>query len=309
MPLPRDQKERPAFIPESVMKKRMETMPNSSSSSNSGSSEITKKNEPKPIATITIHKVGPIEEDPNFDPTIFGPDWRKEYLLASDDWKFDNIPEILNGKNIADYIDPDILKRLEELEREEEEFELEYENTFQKEDVGLLNEEEENTLEEIRSRKKLIVQKHRENKQTLKNRPPVPRKQEAKSTNDMKSHLEDIGINPTKALKRARSVSRSESRGRSQSISAPERKKQKMSSKSRDRSTSSVASVITPSLGFKSLKQKSQAEKKAKKSQQVRNRQAKKGEADRVILNLRPKHHFRGKRGIGKTDRRKKNTK
>ena len=30
------------------------------------------------------------------------------------------IPEIVDGKNIADFIDPDIMQRLEELEREEE---------------------------------------------------------------------------------------------------------------------------------------------------------------------------------------------
>ena len=31
------------------------------------------------------------------------------------------IPEIMDGKNIADYVDPDIERRLEELEAEEEE--------------------------------------------------------------------------------------------------------------------------------------------------------------------------------------------
>ena len=35
----------------------------------------------------------------------------EEYDLANDDWKFDNIPEIMDGKNIADFVDPDILKR------------------------------------------------------------------------------------------------------------------------------------------------------------------------------------------------------
>ena len=35
------------------------------------------------------------------------------------------MPEILNGKNIADFIDPDILEKLEALEREEEKLETE----------------------------------------------------------------------------------------------------------------------------------------------------------------------------------------
>lgn len=35
------------------------------------------------------------------------------------------MPEIMDGKNIADFIDPDILEKLEALEREEEKLETE----------------------------------------------------------------------------------------------------------------------------------------------------------------------------------------
>jgi hypothetical protein len=41
-------------------------------------------------------------------------------MLADPEWKMDIIPEILDGKNIADFIDPDIAEKLEALEREEE---------------------------------------------------------------------------------------------------------------------------------------------------------------------------------------------
>jgi nucleolar GTP-binding protein len=37
-------------------------------------------------------------------------------------------------------------------------------------------------------------------------------------------------------------------------------------------------------------------------SQRKRNKRAMKGEGDRTIVNLRPKHLFSGKRGDGKTD-------
>lgn len=42
----------------------------------------------------------------------------------------DTIPEILDGKNVADFIDPDIAEKLEALEREEEKLQAEgfYEN-------------------------------------------------------------------------------------------------------------------------------------------------------------------------------------
>lgn len=42
-------------------------------------------------------------------------------MLSNDEWKFDNVPEIINGMNVFDYIDPEILVKLRELEREEEE--------------------------------------------------------------------------------------------------------------------------------------------------------------------------------------------
>ena len=41
------------------------------------------------------------------------------YYSVNDNEKYDIIPEIMNGKNIADYIDEDIFKNLEELEKEE----------------------------------------------------------------------------------------------------------------------------------------------------------------------------------------------
>jgi hypothetical protein len=43
----------------------------------------------------------------------------EDYILANDEWKNDIIPEIMDGKNIADFIDPDIAEKLEALEREE----------------------------------------------------------------------------------------------------------------------------------------------------------------------------------------------
>jgi nucleolar GTP-binding protein len=41
--------------------------------------------------------------------------------LENDEWKYDRIPEIIDGKNIADFIDIDIEQKLEALEREEAE--------------------------------------------------------------------------------------------------------------------------------------------------------------------------------------------
>lgn len=42
------------------------------------------------------------------------------YVLADDSWKYDVMPEFYNGKNVADFVDPDIEAKLEALEREED---------------------------------------------------------------------------------------------------------------------------------------------------------------------------------------------
>jgi len=51
---------------------------------------------------------------------VWAPDYREQYDLKDDEWRFDAIPEILNGRNIADYIDPDIDIKLKKLEQEED---------------------------------------------------------------------------------------------------------------------------------------------------------------------------------------------
>ena len=44
--------------------------------------------------------------------------------------------------------------------------------------------------------------------------------------------------------------------------------------------------------------------KVAKKAQADMNREGRRGEADRHVFDMKPKHLYTGKRGIGKTDRR-----
>jgi nucleolar GTP-binding protein len=44
----------------------------------------------------------------------------ENYLLSNSEWKHDKIPEIMEGKNVADFIDPDIEAKLDALELEEE---------------------------------------------------------------------------------------------------------------------------------------------------------------------------------------------
>lgn len=49
----------------------------------------------------------------------------ENYILQNPEWKYDQMPEIMDGKNIADFVDPDIMDRLEALEHSEDELEAE----------------------------------------------------------------------------------------------------------------------------------------------------------------------------------------
>ena len=101
--------------------------------------------------------------------------WRADHWdLKESEWINDCIPEIMDGKNIADFVDPDILQRLDELEAEETE--LEKLAAMLPEDQMDSDEEEEQQLaDQIREKKLSLVQQHRANKRTAQNVPKIPR--------------------------------------------------------------------------------------------------------------------------------------
>lgn len=52
-------------------------------------------------------------------------DCTENYMLENEEWKKDTVPEFWQGKNVADFIDPDIAEKLEALEREDEKLQAE----------------------------------------------------------------------------------------------------------------------------------------------------------------------------------------
>ncbi|KAJ3687577.1 hypothetical protein LUZ61_017241 [Rhynchospora tenuis] len=303
MPKPRDGKERPVCIPQQVLEQRAKDQ------------EAEKEKEKRKLEKDL--------ENENGGAGVYSASLKKHYLLANDEWKEDIIPEIIDGHNVADFMDPDILERLEELEREEglriageegDDFEIDGDN---------MTPEEREALNEIRKRKKALIQEHRIKKSTAESRPIVPRKFDKDrqfTTERMGRQLSGLGLDPSKAIERARSRSVSRGRKRERSVAADgagddgmeidndgkgSNKKLRLRSVSRSRSRSRApVEEVIPGEGFKDKEQKVKAIKLGKKSVKKRNKDARKGEADRVILNMMPKHLFSGKRGIGKTSRR-----
>ncbi|CAL5349969.1 unnamed protein product [Camellia sinensis] len=298
MPKPRDQKERPPCIPQAVLEAKAKK-------------EVDQEK----------RKLERDLENENGGAGVYSASLRKHYVLANDEWKEDIMPEILDGHNVYDFVDPDILQRLEELEQEEGLRQDQDEGEDVDMDGTELTPEEQEALAEIRKKKSLLIQQHRIKKSTAESRPTVPRKfdKDKKFTSmRMGRQLSSLGLDPTLAINRARSQSRGRKRERSldrgnndggdaMDLDAEQpNKKLRTLSRSRSRSRSRPPGELVPGEGFKDSAQKVKALKMAKKSVKKRNKDARRGEADRVIPTLKPKHLFSGKRPIGKTSRRSK---
>ena len=94
-----------------------------------------------------------------------------------EEWKYDAIPEMLDGHNIADFVDPDIMARLEALEMEEEELQAQFAAEAAVDLAGVedLNPEERAVLERIQEKKKRVKELSRIKKSIRNNQTPLPR--------------------------------------------------------------------------------------------------------------------------------------
>jgi len=241
----------------------------------------------------------------NFDPEYKGIDWRKRYDLENPAWRFDAIPDIMDGKHVLDFWAPDIEDRLAQLEREEQ-ARVRREELEKEDDVPGLTPEQMAKVKKIREKRMLMIQANRLKRGTSDIK--MPTKYGTDTSKDLaafQEHLESLGLDGKDVTSRirARSKSRpkSESRGVSRSVSQSRvgRKRTRDELESRGFSVSRKSSS-----SFKDAKQQSMAERLAKRARKELAQDSRLGESDRHIFDLKPKHLFSGKRGIGSTDRR-----
>ena len=265
-PTTRDERTRPAFIPESVLKKRAEGV----------------DSERKLARDIELENGG---------AGVYNVNLKEKYLLANPEWKFDVIPEIMDGKNIADFIDPEIEEKLRRLEEEEEQFEAAGAYDFAHEKPQ--NEQEKafkTTLKKIRQVKKLRHMEH-VSKTNLNSRPVLvdrikknlKRRDTVVKDDEMDMGM-DMDMTGVKRIRTEKSLNRSQVRGTSRGTSV----------QIRDRST----------LGLRDHTDLAKSTNIHRLDQRHKNRDSRRGEADRGIQETKPKHLFSGKRTSGTNDRR-----
>merc|ERR1711936_853121 len=201
VPEARDNKARPAFIPEAALRKQKEKLEKS-----------LEEGEEEMETSLPKRKTEREIELEQGDEYIV--DLKKNYDLPEDQ-KYDVIPETWQGHNIADFIDPDIMEKLEALEKEEEA--RERARFYDSEES-----EEDESYEEIKElagkirHKKALMKADQWIDQTRKpslGRVSVAKKRE-RSVSRLKKEFEELGVtglevdNPESHFNRAKSTSR-----------------------------------------------------------------------------------------------------
>lgn len=233
---------------------------------------------------------------------VFNINLKDKYLLDDDEWKNDIMPEVLDGKNVYDFLDADIAAKLQALEEEEERLEAE---GFYDSDSEIEDEEVDEIREKaqwIRNKQKVMIEEGRLRK-TLKNRAVMPRDQVKKSFGDMEEHMYNIGHDTTTLKNR---LGQKISVRNDTELSGVDILKRNQGIKSR-----AVSKKMAPrnqpdrlTDGVNDGARRTQADRLLKVQRRERNRAARQGEGDRHSTAALPKHLFSGKRGIGSNDRR-----
>lgn len=224
-PKPRDQVQREAYIPESVILEQQEGKEKPKRSRIGYAPTVSDddgRDGDTQMADSDVRKTARDLMWENGGPGVWAPDYREQYDLKDESWRFDAIPEIIDGKNIADFVDPDILTRLEALEKEEDQIVAELEAArMGEESESDLDEEEEAAVEAIRDRKKKIKTMKLVNK--TQNKPMTPHAVRGKpkdkhdvgklNPDHIKRTMEEVGVDASKMIERGRSREKEE-RGR-----------------------------------------------------------------------------------------------
>jgi len=245
----------------------------------------------------------------NGGPGVYACDYRKYYLLEEDEWKFDTIPEFMDGKNVMDFFDPDIEARLVALEQEEAALEAQGAYAPEESDEDELDEEELALYDAIKDKQAIA------RKKSHVTAPVVPRKflQRGRSDDDTKAHFDQYGIESDALLesirgrKRVRSLSakRDEKDSHAMDVEGGEgedtgkgrsRDRSVVAKQMRHRSQSATRGTTATSIA---PEQKKQVHKKLKTLQRKIVKYARSGEADHRTYPKLIKHLNSGKSSLG----------
>lgn len=235
-------------------------------------------------------------EEENGGAGVYNIDLKKTYDLADEEWKHDKIPEVWNGKNIYDFVDPDIESKLATLEEEEEKLQEDgyYDSDESVEDV---EDADIRMKADLIREKRTLMRNEARMRKSLKNRAAIPRSAKAKKLSQMEEALDSAGYDVDAVAARARS--QSQTRGRPLTRDADDHDDDAMDvdtsdprqaiAKAKARARSQAATNRLED-GVANPTQRNKADRLKKLSQKKMNRMARQGEADRHTTASLPKH-------------------
>lgn len=238
VPQPRDTKARPPCIPASVKARQSTETPKT-----------------------TLKDV----ERENGGAGVYSVDLKSYYNdLRDPSWRYDVIPEIMDGHNVADFIDPEIEERLARLEAEEEM--MEAEGAYQAHRVHYDDSDLANlsVLREKEDGDKIVLMEHRAGK--IHARRPVLTARIVKRQRPADEDIANSDLDSNSDYEEA-----------------------DMKRVKRDRST----------FGLRDASQIDAVDRIQRHAQKHGNLHARRGESDRAIREAKPKHLYSGKRKQG----------
>ena len=241
---------------------------------------------------------------------------REEFKLENPDWKYDIWPEFMDGKNVFDFVDKDILKKVEALEKEEEEI-------AQRGDMGL--DDDENNMDDGEESSELSEDLIEAHEKLMKNVKTIKERHKLVKRSKLPSRL--VGESATDKFMNEVRPDLKEKAETIKLISHKMRRDQKEKMRSNlkkdagideeDDKISDSDEMDIEEENQKTVKKKKISEKESakvvheknkivqrlqKKIQKEFDKNLQINETDRRIDSKKPKFFNTGKRGLGKTD-------
>jgi nucleolar GTP-binding protein len=232
---------------------------------------------------------------------VYACDYRKYYLLAEDEWRFDRLPEIMDGKNVMDFFDADIEERLVRLDEEEAELEARGAYAPEEDDEDDLDEEELALYKLIKDKQAVARVKSQQPKSLL------PRKfaLRGRSAEDMREDLESKGLMADGVIansvgrKRGRSLESNRASDKGDDMETDSRTESRGRSKSTSKRSRSQSATRGPSSMSVAPHQVKQVAKEKRTLDRALVKYARGGEADRIHYPKLVKHLNSGKKSLG----------
>lgn len=242
---------------------------------------------------------------------------REEFKLENPEWKYDIWPEFMDGKNVFDFVDKDILKKVEALEKEEEEILKNGDKGLDLEDNDNMDDGEESSElsdDLIEAHEKLV-----QNLKTIKERHKLVKKSKlpSKLIGDSATDKFMAQVRPDLKEKADKIKLLSQKMRRDQKDKVRTNLKKDAGIEEDDKIISDSDEMDIEEENQKTVKKKKLSEKESAKVTHEKNKIVQRlqkkiqkkfdknlqiNETDRRIDSKKPKFFNTGKRGIGKTD-------